>query len=253
MSQTVARALEIIRFVSVTHRSLGDIADLLDVHKSTALRTLQTLEESGFVRRRADGRYTMGFELIALGQLALEQVESRAIAHENVLRLAESTGQTVHLAQLIGDQIVYIDKIEGHGTVAMGSRIGLAADIHTAGVAKVITAFQPGPVRDRLVAATSFDRFTDATITDRDSFTRELETIRKAGFAEDRGEREDYINCVALPIRDARGRVTHGLSVTALKAVMPLPELRARVPEFRRIADQISADFGWKGTTAHVR
>lgn len=80
MSQTVARAIDIVAFVSRRHRTLGEIAEHLGVHKSTALRILQTLDEGGFVRRVPDNRYAMGFQLIAYGQLALDQVEARTLA-----------------------------------------------------------------------------------------------------------------------------------------------------------------------------
>lgn len=247
MSQTVARAIEIIGFVSRQHRALGEVADHLGVHKSTALRLLQTLEENGFVRRVPEGGYGMGFQLIALGQLALEQVEVRSLAQPVLRRLREEHGHTVHLGELAGDRIVYVDKIDGRGTVAMGSRIGLPARTHTAAVAKVITACQDEAIRARILDAAEFTRFTPATIVDRAALERELVATRERGWAEDDGEHEDYINCVALPIFDARGQVTHGISVTALKAVAPLSRLRAEIGDFRAAAQEISQSLGWRG------
>ncbi|MFJ4175198.1 IclR family transcriptional regulator [Microbacterium sp. NPDC089696] len=247
MSQTVSRAIDIVDYVSRANRTIGEIADMLGVHKSTALRLLQTLEERGFVRRGVDGRYGMGFELIALGQLALDQVEARTIAHDALTELANSAGHTVHLAQLMGDTIVYVDKVDGRGSVAMGSRIGLTARTNTAGVAKVIGAFQTPEVQDKLIAGADFRRYTDTTITSADAMREEYQRIVERGWAEDDGEMEEFINCVALPIRDARGRVTHGMSVTALRAVSSLEELREHLPEYRETANRISRDLGWRG------
>ncbi|MEK8170077.1 IclR family transcriptional regulator [Streptomyces sp. M19] len=221
MSQTVARAIDIIRFVSDRSRTLGEVAERLGVHKSTALRLLQTLEDSGFVRRLPEGGYGMGFELIALGQMALDQVEARSLAHPVLQRLSERYGHTVHLGELVGDRIVYVDKVDGRGSVAMGSRIGLPALTHTAGVAKIITAYQDEPTRARILDAATFESYTPTTITSRAALEREIERARENGWAEDNGEHEDYINCVALPVFDARGRVTHGISITALSAVAP--------------------------------
>jgi DNA-binding IclR family transcriptional regulator len=247
MSQTVARAIDIISFVSVRHRTLGQIAEHLGVHKSTALRLLQTLEEGGFVRRVPGGAYGMGFQLIALGQLALDQVEARSLAHPILHELSEKYGHTVHLGELAGDQVVYVDKIDGRGTVAMGSRIGLPAQAHTAAVAKVILAYQDEQTRARILERAAFTRFTPTTITDADALEADLALTRERGWAEDDGEHEDYINCLALPVFDARGRVTHGISITALRAVAPLAELRADLDEFREAAHQISKNLGWGG------
>ncbi|GAB3975672.1 IclR family transcriptional regulator [Actinoallomurus acanthiterrae] len=247
MSQTVARAIDIIGFVSRQGRSLGEIADRLGVHKSTALRLLQTLEEHDFVRRLPGGIYGMGFQLIALGQMALDQVEARSLAHPVLQELSERYGHTVHLGELVGDQVVYVDKIDGRGTVAMGSRIGLPALTHTAGVAKVIIAYQDDETRGRILDDATFERFTPTTITNRTELEKELDLIRSRGWAEDRGEHEDYINCVALPVFDARGKVTHGISITALSAVAPLEQLRKHLNEFRAAGNEVSKRLGWKG------
>ncbi|MEU7827477.1 IclR family transcriptional regulator [Nonomuraea sp. NPDC049129] len=247
MSQTVARAIDIIGFVSVRHRTLGEIAEHLGVHKSTALRLLQTLEEGGFVRRVPGGMYGMGFQLIALGQLALDQVEARSLAHPILNELSERYGHTVHLGELAGDQVVYVDKIDGRGSVAMGSRIGLPAQAHTAAVAKVILAYQDDRTRARVLEHAAFTRFTPTTITDAAAFEADLALTRERGWAEDDGEHEDYINCVALPLFDARGKVIHGISITALRAVAPLGQLRAHIDDFRQAAHEISKTLGWTG------
>ncbi|MEU4896406.1 IclR family transcriptional regulator [Streptomyces sp. NPDC044780] len=249
MSQTVARAIDIIGFVSHQPRSLNDVAEHLGVHKSTALRLLQTLEEAGFVRKDAGGHYAMGFQLIAYGQLALDQVEARSLAHPVLQELAARYGHTVHLGELVGDRVVYIDKVDGKGTVAMGSRIGLQAQTHTAGVAKVITAYQDPAAQERILDQATFERYTDTTHTSRESLVADLRETRARGWAEDNGEHEGYINCVAVPVFDARGKVTHGISVTALAAVAPLAELRGHLDEFRSAAQQISTELGWKGNT----
>ncbi|MGW3951245.1 IclR family transcriptional regulator [Streptomyces sp. NPDC004752] len=249
MSQTVARAIDIIGFVSQQPRSLGEVAERIGVHKSTALRLLQTLEEAGFVRKDARGHYAMGFQLIAYGQLALDQVEARSLAHPVLQKLAERHGHTVHLGELVGDRIVYVDKVDGRGSVAMGSRIGLQAQTHTAGVAKVITAYQDPATQERILDKATFERYTDTTHTSRASLDQDLRRTRARGWAEDDGEHEGYINCIALPVLDARGKVTHGISITELSAVAPLTELRSRLDEFRKAAQEISAELGWKGNT----
>ncbi|NWL10332.1 IclR family transcriptional regulator [Paenarthrobacter nitroguajacolicus] len=247
MSQTVARAIDVVTLVSLASRSLGEVADHLKVHKSTALRLLQTLEEGGFVRRLGDGRYGMGFELIALGQIALDQVEARSLAHAHLQGLASKTGHTVHFGQLIGNQVIYIDKVDGHGTVAMGSRIGLTAKINTASVAKAIAAYQSDSVRAKLLVDAVFERYTRTTLATRQELIDDLDRTRARGWAEDDGEYEEYINCIALPVYDARGSVTYGISITALRAVASLDDLRGQLPLFRDVAHHISQNLGWKG------
>ena len=254
MSQTVARALSILRFVSESPRSLGDVADSLEVHKSTALRLLQTLEHDGFVRQLATGRYAIGFAVVALAHSALNQIDVRAIAHPHVAGLAHRIGHTVHLAQLVGSEITYVDKVDGNESVAMGSQIGAGAEFHTAAVAKVILA-NLGPRRERLLNSVEFTRYTPTTVQGRSALVQELDETLWRGWAEDDGEKEDYLNCIAVPINDATGSVTIGLSVTALRASAPLALLRKLVPSVREVAEVISRELGWGGPipTAQAR
>jgi DNA-binding IclR family transcriptional regulator len=247
MSQTVVRAIEIVRFIAAKPRSLIEVTEMLDVHKSTALRLLQTLVTEGFARQDRQGLYQVGFGLIALASTSLAEIEVRTIAHPHLQSLVDQYGQTVHLAQLIDDEVRYIDKIEGTGAIAMGSRVGLVADLHTSGVAKVILAFLDDATRRRLAKNILFTRFTANTIVTPARLDEELAIIRARGWAEDDGEKEEYINCVAVPILDASGRICAGMSVTSLRAVTSLEQLRVLVPAILDVSRAISRDLGWTG------
>ena len=140
MSQTVERALRILKLISASPRSLTELAQNIGVHKSTALRLLQTLEQADTVRQDSAGKYVLGFGIIPLAESAINQIDTRGIAHPFLEKLASEIGHTVHLGQLIDKRVIYVDKVDGAGTVAMGSRIGLPAELHTAAVAMVMLA-----------------------------------------------------------------------------------------------------------------
>ncbi len=246
MSQTVQRALSIIEFFAERPRSLGEIAEHLDVHKSTALRLLQTLERGGFARL-ADGRYTVGFRMVALAHQAVDHLELHTVAHPHLVRLSNRYGHTIHLAQLVDDEIVYVDKVDGRGALKMQSRVGRPVILHTSGVAKAILAHLDEESRDRFLDRVTYQRYTPTSITTPAAFRQELELIAARGWAEDDGEFEDFVNCVAAPVRDARGRVVAGVSVTALRALAPLEQIREYLPQLTDTCAAISRDLGWIG------
>ena len=64
---------------------------------------------------------------------------------------AEATSETVHLAELRGDRVVYVDKVEGSRPVRMGSMIGNTSPLHCTGVGKAILAFLPERERRELI------------------------------------------------------------------------------------------------------
>lgn len=244
MAQTVERAIQIIEFVADEPRTLGEVADHLSVHKSTALRLLQTLKDAGFARV-VGGRYTVGFHMVAIALAAVDHLELASIAHPHLAALSERHGHTIHLAELIDDDIIYVDKVDGWGALKMQSRVGHSANLHTAGVAKAILAHLDDPARSRMLARATYQRYTATTLTTPQALLADLARTRERGWAEDDCEMEDFINCVAVPVRDARGNVVASVSITALKAITPLEQLRRCVPDLVETCTAISRDMGW--------
>ncbi|PWS52162.1 IclR family transcriptional regulator, partial [Streptomyces sp. FT05W] len=147
MSQTVDRALSILPLLAQGPADLGQVAERLGVHKSTALRLLRTLHEHGLVYRQEDQRYRLGARLFALAQEAVENLDVREIAHSHLVALNEQCGHTVHLAVYEENEVLYIDKVESRYPVRMYSRIGKPVAITVAAVAKLLLADLTEPER----------------------------------------------------------------------------------------------------------
>lgn len=246
MSQTVQRAIRILEFIAERPRTAAEVAEHLEVHRTTALRLAQSLQDGGLVRRQPDGRYGVGFRLTGLAQLALEQFDLAAIARPYLVELGERCDQTIHLASLERDTILYADKIEPTNTVRMRSQIGRPVCLHTAGVSKAILAFLSESRLDELLGDYEFDQMTDTTITSASAFRDELERVRERGWATDNGELEDYVNCVAAPIRASDGAVVAAVSVTALRVRADLEKLDEYRPMLLDVAERISNELGWR-------
>ncbi|PRY00813.1 IclR family transcriptional regulator [Allonocardiopsis opalescens] len=244
MSQTVQRAIVIVEFLAERARGLSEVADRLGVHRSTALRLLQTLEANGFALRRADGRYAVGTRLIAIAQEALESLDVRQVAAPHIRALHQSCGHTIHLAQLVGREIIYIDKVESSGAVRMYSRIGRPASPHASGVGKVILAQLTPERREEVLAAAELTSHTSTTFDTLGALDAELERIAQRGWGVDDGEFEDFINCVAAPVRNSTGDIVAAVSITSLKVIAALPELSKLLPELRATTDAISRELG---------
>ncbi|MGA5700570.1 IclR family transcriptional regulator [Peterkaempfera bronchialis] len=247
MSQTVQRAISIVEFIAERARSLNEVAAHLGMHKSSALRLLQTLEANGFARRTEDGRYVLGTRLISLAQQSLDALDTRQAAAPHLRRLHHACGHTIHLAELVGSEIVYADKVEAEDAVRIYSRIGRPASLHASAVGKVIMAFLDPQRADRLLSAAALTPHTGTTFTTRAALDDELARIRTRGWAVDDGEFEGFVNCVAAPIRDTTGAVCGAVSITSLKVIAPLSELTALVPALLRTADDISRELGCTG------
>lgn len=243
MSQSVRRAARIIDELAAKPRTVSQLAVAFDLHRSTMFRELKALEEVGFARRRPDGTYTLGMKFVTLGQDVLGNIDVRDAAAEPARRLHRVTGNTVHVAALEGQDIIYVDKVEDDSGVRMYSRVGAPVRIHCSAVGKVILAALRGPEREALFSRISWEKYTDTTITDRGGLEQELEQISAQGWAVDDGEFEDFVNCLAVPITSSAG-VVGALSVTAIRMVKNLEDLEEYLPLMKRVAGQVGRSLG---------
>jgi DNA-binding IclR family transcriptional regulator len=245
MSQSVSRAIAALKTMGERPTTLGDLAQGLGVHKSTVLRLLQTLEAGGFARRRQDGTYAVGRGLIRLADTALESFDLRHAARPHLLRLSSLCGHTVHLATYVDGEVVYIDKIEGRASVRMASRIGQSAVLHTAAVAKAVMAnLEPTLVGQDLISRISFVRHTPQTITSRQRYLDELAEVRRRGFAQDDGEYEDFVMCVAAAIPSTEPYAMSAVSISAPRMLLTFDDLRSFVPDLLDTVRDIAHDLG---------
>ncbi|GAA3116070.1 IclR family transcriptional regulator [Nonomuraea salmonea] len=247
MAQTIRRAIDLIRLTAEHPLTLSEAADVLGVHKSTALRILKTLEDARFVRKTGAGTYVFGSGLIELSELALGSMDLRQFASPHLRALQRQTGHTVHLAQLTGDEIIYVDKVDSPAfdAVKLPSRIGRAVSIHASAVGKVILAHLSQEERDRLLSHVTFERYTSTTLADRESLDAELTRVAERGWAVDDGEHDSYARCVAVPIRDSRGQVIAAVSVTAIEVIATLEQLKEKLPLLLETSALISQELGF--------
>lgn len=243
VSQSVKRAARILDSIAEQPKSVAQLAEDFGIHRSTMFRELQTLEEVGFARRRKDGTYAPAFRLAVLGAASLESLDLREAAYSAVRRLHRAVGSTVHVAALVDDEIVYVDKVEDAGRVRLYSRVGSPVRPQCSALGKAILAALPETRRDDVLRHVDWRRYTDRTITDRTALDAELQTVAQRCWAADDGEFEDVVNCVAVPITSSAG-VVGALSLTALRVVHDLDELKTRLPLLQETAQRISRELG---------
>ncbi|WP_298863689.1 IclR family transcriptional regulator [uncultured Microbacterium sp.] len=243
MSQSVERAAGILNALAAEPATVIELAERFGIHRSTMFRELQSLEQVGFVRRQIDGTYVVGIRLAVLGGAALEQLDLRGAAYAHLRRLHRIVGNTLHLGALMGDEIVYVDKVEDASGVRMYSRVGAAVRPHCSGIGKAVLAELPVDRRDSLLAGCDWHPYTANTLTSRAALDADLAATARRGWAFDDAEFEDFVGCVAVPIVTAAG-VVGALSLTALRVAQSRRQLEQRVPMLRETAAEISHQLG---------
>ncbi|GLY47869.1 IclR family transcriptional regulator [Lentzea sp. NBRC 102530] len=157
--------------------------------------------------------------------------------------LRRSTGCTVHLAVLLGDELVHVDEVEKPYRTAW--RLGTSLPAHGTAIGKaVLASFSPAEL-DAHLTRTGLPARTPHTITSAPRLRAQLTRVRRSGFALDDEENEVGVRCVGAAVRDHSGAVIGGLSASSPALEHSLPELIALGPRVLRAADEVSAALGW--------
>jgi DNA-binding IclR family transcriptional regulator len=245
MSQSLDRALTLLGALAEGPKTLDQLAETIGVHKSTVLRLLRTLESHRFVQREGVRYYRLGTALFDLAHRSLEDRDVRRSVEPALRELNALTGHTVHLASYEDGEVVYIDKFESRHQVRMYSRIGKRAALHCTAVAKVLVSAFPDARRREIAASIDYVKKTENTILTPDAYLAELTTVAARGYAIDNSEHEDFIHCVAAPIRGARGEVLAAMSLSVPQVLLDLDGLLALVPDLLRAAEKASVECGY--------
>ncbi|MDF2835457.1 MAG: transcriptional regulator [Paenibacillus sp.] len=245
--QAVERALLILDLFDerTPELKITEISARMGLHKSTVHSLVKTLQARGYMEQDADtGKYRLGLRLLEKGQQLLQSMDIRQVAKTSLEQFTQSTGQTTHLVILDGDEGVYIDKVEGHLAPIRYSRVGRRVMLHTSSVGKLLSAYQPQEWIEGLLKRYDFVRQTEKTIVSADAFLRELERVRRQGYAVDDEENEIGVRCAAVPVFDHHGHASAAISVSTLRSRVDDKGMEKLILELNQTAAEISQRLG---------
>jgi DNA-binding IclR family transcriptional regulator len=233
----VARALNILElFEGSPDLSVTEIANRLDLSKSTAFGLINTLAHKGYLEQNPrDSRYRLGLKLLRMGGAVQRHNVIVNRARPFMEKLVEEFSETVHLTVERNGMVVYIEKIEGDKAIFMQSAIGAENPMYCTAVGKCLLAYMPEAKAERLLRKMQpLERRGPNTIT-------ELQAIRERGISIDDEEHVPGLMCIAAPIRNHEGEVVAAISISGAKAGIS-SKLVGRISErVARAAQQISA------------
>lgn len=225
--------------------TLGAFARRAKLAPATAHRILRSLALYEFVRQHEDGTYELGLRLLELGSAVSGQFDIVRMARPHIERLAEATGETVHLAVLEGDHAVYIDKVEGRHSIRLVSRPGYSVPLHVTSLGKVLCAGLEDAPFDALVKRLEVSLDEEAL----ERFRGEIADARRLGYAVDREELLPGLMCVGTSIVDRDGTTLAAISVAGPTFRME-SALEEHANALRDTAASLSTELGYVG--AHV-
>ncbi|KLN52346.1 IclR family transcriptional regulator [Variovorax paradoxus] len=182
------------------------------VHRIVAALVAERL----LVEQAPGATFALGPRLIQLASRSWGRSELRLAAVDELKRLRDITGETVHLAVPNGTSMVYIEKLESPSAVRMASRIGTSVSLHSTAVGKAYLAALDDSAVKKLLNDLPMPRYTANTPVDPAQLRALIREARERGWAVDNEENEPGICCFGAVIRGAGGVPVAAISVSTL-------------------------------------
>ena len=240
------RALEMLEVIVAAEQAMGvsDIMTATGLPKATVHRLCALLEKEGFLSPDISGKgLTIGHRTRNLALGVMSMGANSAYRHQILADLSHEIGETCNFNVPAGSEILYVDRVETKWPLRTQLPVGSRVPLHCTASGKLYLASLPTAKRRRLLGAMELTVYTKNTITDLDILDAELEEIRREKFAKDNCEFIEGMVALAVPVKDARGRVAAILACHAPDVRMSIDDAMKFLPVMLKAAEDLSADL----------
>lgn len=233
--RAVERALDILMcFTEQYEMSLTELAARVNLNKSTVHRLLTTLEERGFVLRNGD-KYRLGYRVWELSANLTQVSDAAQLLLPEMEALRDRLGETVSLYVRDGSDRIRIQAVQSNQAIRRVAPVGARLPLFVGASSKVLLAFADPAERDAALR----DAFWPPSV-DSEACMRQLEEVRRQGYAVSIEEREPGAAAVSVPIFDRSGKLAAALSVSGPVSRMSLQTLEAYAPQLTEAARRMA-------------
>ena len=244
--QVIARAAHILRALEGEDAglSLGQIAARVSLARSTVQRIVASLEaEKLLIAASPTGRVRLGPAILRLASSVRGDFVARARPY--LTKLSDELRETVDLAAVRRDHLMFIDQVTGSHRLRTVSAVGETFPLYCTANGKAYLSGLDEPSIERLIGK-SYEARTPNTLTKLAALLDDLRAVRKTGIAYDREEHTVGICAVGVALHDPLGNPV-AISV-------PVPSQRFREQQKliaeRLLATKLAMEADWSAAAA---
>ena len=223
--------------------TLSEVAKKTTLTRGTARRLLLTLVDLGYVG--FDGkRFSLRPRALNLGFAYLNSQDLWQLAQPYMVELVEQVHESCSIAVLDATEIVYVARVPTSARImSINLGIGTRLPAFTTSMGRVLLAgLANGALRQLLEVASPLPKYTPKTLTDPAPLLREIDLVRRQGWALVDQELEQGLRSIAAPIVDTGGAPIAALNIGTHASRWPIQKLTQDVlPLLKQTAASISA------------
>ncbi|MDZ7762502.1 MAG: IclR family transcriptional regulator C-terminal domain-containing protein [Desulfovermiculus sp.] len=246
--QSLAKGIQVLKVISQSSKPIGitEIARKLNTNNATVSRICYTLSYLGYITKDIQKRWRLTPKVLVFGYAAINSQGWLQTAQHYLEELSERTGETTNLSVMEGGDIIYVCRVDTRRILPYDIRLGTTLPVHCTSMGKVLLAFRPEEKIQDVVGAIDFVALTHNTITSKDAYLKELETVRTKGYAVNDEELSVGLRSVAAPVLDSQGWSMAALNIAVSTTRMSRDQLESEmVPLLLNTAKDIESTMSF--------
>jgi len=182
--------------------SLAELSRAVNLPKSTVYKLVCTLLASEFIEKDDQtGKYRPSIRMFEMSQFILNRIDLVREATPFIKLLAKQSGETAHITYYENGEVIWLLKVENPFFVQLYSRVGRRAPAAATASGKAILAHLDEKEIQHVLSQ-GWKTLTPKTSGNDDKLLKELERIRKLGYAMQIEEVDIGVASVGAPIFD---------------------------------------------------
>jgi IclR family transcriptional regulator, blcABC operon repressor len=213
---------------------LARLAAGLELPKSSVHGLCATLLALGYLRRHADGSFSIGPRVMGLADAFIAGTGVTQEFAALWTEAGEVPDETVVLTILNGADVVYVAMRSGARPLGLSFNIGMRLPAYLAASGKAMLAYLSEAALRTLLRSQELAPMAQREGPTFESLSQELAEVRRNGYSvDDEGVREG-VYCIGAPVFDGRGDVVAGIGMCLQKSPR---QLAARDTQRRHVVD----------------
>ena len=192
-----------------------------------------------------NGEYTIGFKIIEIAGTHINNLELLAEAKPFLSKITRELDLTAHLGILDGQDVVYMEKLDGHPNSQLYTQIGHRSPGFCSSIGKCLMSCMSRDELDYVLYSCDFRKYTPNTITSRRDYIRHLKEVRRQGWAMDDEEYEIGHRCVGATVYDYRGLPVAAISASGSVNLLTDDKLETVIQKVKELDGLLSRQIGY--------
>ncbi len=228
-----------------TSLSFNEVATGTRLSRSTAHRLLTDMTARGMLAQDAQrDEYRLGPLLLAVGALTRQVSGMVEVAMPRMELLRNQFGETTLIAELHGDSVVPIRRVDGIHEMRMNQEIGRRYPAYAGATGQVLLAHLSPEDLTGYLAGARLERLTENTVRSVEELRLALERVRHAGVGISRGQRVAEAVAVSAPVFDGAGTLAGALTISGVASRWDTDRTFIAAQAVKAAAETISRDIG---------